>query len=241
MLLIKVFCVVFFCINPLYAQTSKEAQPNGSPIDRVEALFKTAIKQHSRLYNGPSFQNYGANVIGSPNFQDQTAFVNGYVKYDGVGFDDIPLMYNIYEDKVITLYGKYAMFSLISEKVSDFYINNHHFKYIDVTDTTRSIIKPGFFDYIFDGNIKIFVKRYKKQQIGLKDKEVTYYFMPKTNYYIEKEGKYYAIESENSFLNLFPDKKNELKKYLKEHKIKFKQKPEEAMVVLATYYESLHN
>lgn len=239
---LKLFLGVFyFSISFASVAVSQTLKQDStlSPIEKTEAFFNTYIKQQSRLLNGPAFPGYGSSVQGSANFQDLTTFSKGDVIYDGIRFNNIPLMYDLYEDKVISLVTPSAMFCLISEKVSDFYLNNHHFKYINVLDTTTSIIRPGFFDVIYDGNAKILAKRVKKVQLTTNSQNLGYYFVPKTTYYLVRNDKYEVISGESSFMNLFKDKKNELKKHLKENKIKFKKQPEEAMILLTTYYEGL--
>ncbi|MEJ5993802.1 hypothetical protein WG904_05155 [Pedobacter sp. Du54] len=237
-LLIRVFYLNIACLSIAHAQTPKLDSALNTPIEKAEWFFNAHIKQQSRLFNGPSFKNYGASVVGSANFEDDSTFVMGNVIYENIPFNNIPLMYNIYEDKVISLLNTSTMFSLISQKVSDFYLKNHHFKYINVIDTTKSVIKPGFFDVLYDGRLKILAKRMKKLQLTLNSKEVGYYFVPKTTYYLENGTKYAVISNESSFMNLFKAQKNEFKKHLKDNKINFKKKPEEAMILLAKYYES---
>ncbi len=238
-LLLRIFYLNTLILGAAHAQTLKSDSIANSPIEQAEALFHSGIKQQSRLLNGIAFKNYASNVEGSANFQDLVGFTNGDVVYDGLVFNNIPIMYDLYEDKVISLFSKSTMFSLISEKVSDFYLNNHHFRYINIIDTTKSVVKSGFFDVIYDGKIKILVKRSKKIQLSLGSGDLTYYFVPKTNYYLEMSGDYVNVDSEKSFLELFKDKKTELKQHLKAEKIKFKKAPEEAMIRIATYYENL--
>jgi len=239
--LIHVFYLNILCLSIVHAQLSPQDSTLSSPIRKAESFFNTSIKQQSRLYNGTFFQGYGSIVNGSANFQDLTTFIIGDVIYDGFRFNGIPLMYDLYEDKVITQLSRLAMYSLVSEKVSDFYINQHHFKFVHVIDTTTSVIKSGFFDFIFDGRSKILVKRKKTMQPSLENANYRYYFVSKTLYYLEKDHTYYVIKNKNSFLNYFKDKKSELKKHLKESQINFRKNPEEAMILLATYYESLLN
>ena len=209
-----------------------------SPIYKAEAFFNSSIKEQSLLFNGTFFKDYPETVDGSANFQDLQTFSKGTIFYHDFRFDSIPLMYDLYEDKIISLLNnnKYA---LRSDKVSDFYYNNHHFKYINVIDSTKSVIKSGFYDMIYEGKSKILVKRTKTLQVSQDDKSIRYYFQPKTYYYLERGGKYQSITGEKSFLSYFEDRKAELKKQLKENKIKFRKSPEAAMVLLATYYEKL--
>jgi len=232
--------ICLFCLSTSFGQSTSKAVTN-NPFYTVELLFNSAIKQQSLLYNGAAFQDYLSTVDGSANFQDLNTFSKGTVVYQGFRFENVPLMYDIHQDKLISLLGSFSKYSLISEKVTEFYLNDHHFKYINVIDTTESVIKSGYYDLIHDGKSKIYVKRVKSMQFTLDNKIVRYYFVPKTNYYIERNQKYSTISGERSFLSFFKDKKPELKKLLKEKKIKFRKQPEAAMALLAAYYESLTN
>lgn len=224
------------CISFCFAQSI-----SSSPVENAESLFNASIQTQSRLYNGAFYPGYAFNVDGSANFQDLNTFVNGSVVYDGFRFNNVPLMYDIYQDKLISLLNGYSKFSLISNRVAEFYLNDHHFKYINVIDSTKSVIKSGFYDLIYDGIAKIYVKKIKNMQYSLDKKIVHYYFIPKTYYYIERDQKYSVISGEKSFLSYFNDKKPELKKLLREKKIKFRKQPENAMILIVSYYENLTN
>lgn len=237
---IRVFYLSFMFIGVTHAQIFKPDSALKTPIKNAESLFNSSIKQQSLLLNGPAFQNYASNVDGSANFLDLTSFIWGDVIYDGYRFNGVAMMYDLYEDKVIAVKNNSAMYSLVSQKVSDFYLSNHHFKYINVVDTTTTKIRSGFFDVLYNGDLKILAKRVKKVQLSInnQDKDLRYFFVPKTTYYLERNNQYEVIANESAFFNLFKDKKTELKKHLSNYKIKFKKKPEEAMILLAAYYEN---
>ncbi len=206
---------------------------------KANAFFNKEIKSQSRLYNGTAYLTYGSNVQGYATFQDQS-LVNGSIVYDGIRYDNVPLLYDLYLDKVVTAaYGNNAMISLIKEKVSDFYLNQHHFIYLNPVNDSRGLQMPnGFFDLLYDGKFKVLLKRVKKLQFST-NVDAPYYFTSKTNYFLERNGEYEEFSSESSFLNLFKDKKNEMKKYLSDNKIRFKDNPEKAIVILAKYYDQL--
>lgn len=232
--------IYLICPNSSFAQSPSKTS-TGSAVNATELFFNSSIKQQSLLNNGPAFQDYPSTVDGSANFQDLNAFSNGVIVYQGFRFENVPLIYNIHQDKLISVLGGFSKYSFISNRVTDFYLNDHHFKYINVIDSTKSVIKSGFYDLIHDGKSKIYVKRVKEMQYSLDNKVIRYFFISKTNYYIERDQKYSTISGEKSFLNYFKDKKIELKKLLKDKKIKFRKQPEDAMILLASHYESLTN
>ncbi|MFA6276306.1 MAG: hypothetical protein WC622_06130 [Pedobacter sp.] len=233
-------CLNLIASGMVHAQGSDKGSIENVAINKVETFFNTSIEAQSMLFNGPAYLSYGSSVDGSAYFQDLD-FSNGSVIYDGFRYNNVPLQYDLYLDKVVSvLYGKSRLFSLVSEKVSDFYINNHHFVYIGIAAAKTAPIESGFFDLIYKGKLRILVKRVKKLQFTL-NAETPYYFKPKTTYYLERDDKYYEFDNESSFLSLFKERKNELKRHLAERKIKFKNDPERAMVIMATYFERLLN
>ncbi|MES2417717.1 MAG: hypothetical protein V4541_05985 [Bacteroidota bacterium] len=237
---IKIFYINLLLLNVAYAQDLLQQPIVNSPIAKAESFFKTAIRQQSRLYNGTGFQDYGPSVDGSANFQNSRLFYRGTVIYDGFRYDSIPMVYNLHEDKLISYFNTpLSMYGLITEKISDFYLNGHHFKYIHIPNENLSTLQSGIYDLIYDGRSKILVKRSKKMQVMTENYDLRYYFVPKTTYYIQQGQRYEEISTEESFLSFLKDKKNELKKYSRAHKIKFKKEPEESIVLLITYYESL--
>ncbi len=205
-----------------------------------ELFFNANINHQSRLANGIAFEEYYYNVIGSANFQELTAFSIGSIIYDGIRFDSIPLMYNLHQDKLLLPLTEFTKYSLISQKVSDFYINNHHFKYIHVVDTTTTNVRSGFFDILYSGKQKMLAKRTKSMYQKIENqRDMFFRFSSKTVYYLERDNKYYPVSSQASLLNYFKDKKKELKSYIKTNKIKFRKDPEQAMSLLVRQYETL--
>lgn len=227
-----------FGLKATYAQQVQTDAGNAA-FGKVETFFLGAVKQQSLLYNGKVYQTYGSKVDGYATFQD-LGLVNGEVTYNNVRYSNVPLQYDLYIDKVVSvLYDQRSMFSLNSEQVKDFYIKNHHFVYLNVDSSSlASDIKTGFFEVIHDGEIKIFAKRIKKLQFTT-NKDVPYYFNPKTSYFLWKDHKYYEFSGESGLLNLFKDKKKELRQQLSANKISYKNNPEQAMALMASYYESL--
>lgn len=234
--ILKLICLNLICACGAFSQNVAK-----SPIHKAELFFNASIKEQSRLFKGPLVQPYNSDVKGSANFQDLTSFTTGSVNYEGFQFDSIPLIYNIHLDKVITTTDNGYSYSLHTDRVKDFNLNGHTFKYLSVIDSTKSVIRAGFYDLLHNGKFKIYAKRTKSMQFTLEDRRVKYFFVPRTLYYIERDQEYTPVNSEKSFLNYFSDKKPILKKKLREQRIKFRKTPEEAMLFLASYYESLTN
>ncbi|MFD0940183.1 hypothetical protein [Pedobacter boryungensis] len=206
----------------------------------VENYFNKAIDQQSRLINGRQYNFYNTAIEGFGYFMETRKFVNGTVNYDGFRFENVPLIYDQFKDLLISTTGDDLMaYSLLSERVKDFYVHDHHFVRVAVdSTTTNSPIRTGFYDLIHDGKIKVLVKRRKTIQENSKAQK---YFSSYTDYFVQKDNVYYKISSESSFMRLFKEEKDSFRKQLKNQAIKFRKQPEEAMILLGNYYNTLSN
>jgi len=207
----------------------------------IEAYFNKAIKQQSKLFNGAFYEFYLPRITGSAYFKDSQEFTKGSVVYDGFLYEDVPLLYDLHRDLVVSVFyeGNFK-FNLISEKVTEFKIDNHHFVYLNKElDSAKSVGKTGFYDRLYNGKIKIYSKRTKLLQEVNDSRYARQFFVSKNFYYVEKDKTLYSFSKLGSFLSLFKNEKAEMRKYLKKNDINFKDNPEHAMVLLAGYYDNL--
>jgi hypothetical protein len=224
------------------ARTDSSSQQNA--LNNTLTLFYSSIGDQSPLYNGPEYYFYDPLIKGNAYFADVNAFSPGSVFYDGLLFNGVPMLYDIYSDKVVVLlYNHFSKFSLIQERVKSFDFLNHHFININ-SDTLNinTVIKSGFYDELYNGKSQVLVKRSKNMQTttgGLAGPES--YFDPAIDYFLRKNNIYYKVTSKGSMLDVLKDKKKELQQYIRANQINFRKEPEEAMVKIASYYDHLTN
>ncbi len=224
------------------AHTDSSSQQNA--LNNTLSLFYASIGEQSRLYNGTEYYLSDPITKGNAFFSDVNAFTPGSIVYDGTYFNGVPMLYDIYYDKVVVLlYNHFSKFSLIKEKVKSFDFLDHHFININAdTLGVNTIIKTGFYDELYGGKTQILAKRSKNIQTstsGILGPEA--YFNPVKDYYVRKNNTYYSFSGQGSLLDVLKDKKKEIQQYIKANQIKFRQDPEEAMVKIASYYDHLTN
>lgn len=204
--------------------------------------FNEAVGAQSRLFNGPSYAFYPFNSEVSAYFNDLRTFERGTVVYDSYTYENIPLLYDLYKDIVVSMLPDgYSKYSLLGERVSDFYQDGHHFIRIGSDSVAaKHPINAGFYDLIYDKKVKILVKRYKTIKETIDSREYKKYFVPGEDYYLLKDQVYYKVNTERAFLSLFQNRK-EMQRYLKTKNIKYRKTPELALLTLAGYYDSLSN
>lgn len=235
-------CCILLCFKNSSAQTSASSFPPSSPAASATIKnFNDEIGRQSWLYNGPAY-DLGKRIIqGNPNFLDTTvADKEGIVVYYGFSYKNVPLVYDIRNDLLVTvLHDDISRYCLLNEKVSEFTIFSHRFIRVNPDTIGSKIIKPGFYDEIYNGKLQVLVKPTKIIHVVKGIMSPDDYYEPKTYYFLKKNGIYHAIASEGDILDLLADHKKELKKYIRDNKIKYRQSPADAMFMLAAYYDKL--
>lgn len=239
-----------FLIALYYSSSFAQGMDNDSTYlnnAKIQAIanFNKSIGEQSRLYSGREYFPYDQSIKGNALYPSTVStWLNGEVDYDGIVYKDIPLMYDTYKDEVVSLlYNKFSKYALLSDRVRSFSIFNHHFIRIEIDSLKKdkSGISTGFYDQLYNGKTEVLVKRIKEIQTNTSSFGIETYFTEKHEYYIRKGDAYYNVGGQGSFLKLFKDKKADLKKYMREYKIKFKKDPEYAMTKLAAYYDFIAN
>lgn len=236
LLLIGFIC----CFSAAVAQIKAEG-PNQDPaFSNANQFFASAIKDQARLYNGREY-NFYFGFEGLAYFQARAFDEKGSIVFDGVKFDQVPLLLDLFKQKLVTMLPNHvAKLELSSEKISSFTLYDHHFINTQFTvANNKNVLISGFIDQLYIGKCKILVKREKKVHETSNMQGLKKFFVDKSSYFLEKQGKVYQFASEKSLLVLLADKKNEMKRYLKENNIKFKNDPERTMVMIVAYYDKL--
>lgn len=233
--------VILTC--PAFAQSGNDSLSNrgrASAYSHAEDYFNTTLGPQSRLYNGVSYDFYNPDITGSAYFMDAATGNQGSVFYDGYLYKNVNLYYDLNKDQLVTfLYHSNLKISLIPEKVKSFDLLGHHFVYIN----DDSAIRTGFYDELYGGKIQVLARRTKilQPERGMGG-TITYYFTKTTtDYYIHKNGVYYPVSSQGSFMKVLKDKSKDLKSFIKQKKIRFKKDKEQSMAAIAADYDNLTN
>jgi len=249
--MLKTYTALFLCtITVLLAGNSALAQTLAADsLNRKQALyvnitdnFYRTIGSQSMLYNGKDYEFYDPLLKGNAYVFDNNTFNPGTVVYDGVLYKNVSMLYDLYKDEVvIQLYNSALKITLLKERVSSFDLLDHHFVNIKPDSTNTNSVSPGYYDQLYGGKIQVLARREKSIQTsqGFAG-ALESYFLPSLNYYLYKNGTYYSVSSEGSFLNVLKDKKKDLQQYIKANKLKFKKyQREDAMAKVAAYYDHL--
>lgn len=219
------------------------------PVDSTEhqgtaaviALYQTALKQESGLYNGREHIRYSPSYIGHAYFAENS-WQSSSVLYDGMFYDKVPAQYDLVKDDLVILhYNGAGNIRLVKEKVAQFELAGHTFINMHPDSARAYKIEAGFYDLLFSGVIDVLAKRKKMIQERMVMQQLEIKFEPKETYYIKKEGTYYPVKNAAALLNVLQDKKREVQQHLRKNNLKFRKDPEATLVQAAEYYNDLKN
>jgi len=220
-----------------------QTEIDSTGLNHVIANYNTAIGQQSYLYNGPEYEFYDPLIKGNAYVFDIKAFSPGIVSYNGEVYNNVPMLYDINKDiVVILLYNHFTKISLLSTWIPEFWLLNHHFVRINSDSTGRAALATGFYDQLYRGqNTQILVRREKSIQTATGSNSVETFFREAKSYYVKKGGSYLSFSGKGGLLDIFKDKKKELRQYIKTNNIDFRENFEQAITNVATYYDHLTN
>ncbi|WP_205503328.1 hypothetical protein [Rufibacter psychrotolerans] len=205
------------------------------------SLYQQATQPEAHLFNGPEYVDYRRLYREGHQFflQDQKA--TGAVHYDGDWYQEVPLLYDVVTDEVVLVKNGVLLQKLVSEKLTAFLLQGHHFVRHVAPDTAAAATLPtGFYDLLHDGPTQLLVKRKKLKEHVVEDNREVEKYKPDDKFYIQKDNRYHQVKTGKSVYRVFQDKKKELKKHARSQKLKFRRQREQAILALVIHYNSLN-
>ena len=137
-------------------------------------------------------------------------FLSGAIDYDEQSYYDVPMKYDLFEDRVIIKLNNELL--LDKDKIDRFSIADHNFEKMNfVTEDGNQ--KMGFFEkLIANGHFDLIKKHKKDDRKKMGEKTVYYEFVDKNEYYLLYENKYFRVETRSDITKIFPDYSGEIKK-----------------------------
>ncbi|HWK03849.1 MAG TPA: hypothetical protein VNS58_09460 [Puia sp.] len=227
---------------PLPAQTLlTDSAFHQASITRSFERYQAAMDPDNRLYNGPEYLLRGQGVKGNPFFLSDS-LLPGYLHYDDAIFNNIQLQYDIVQDDVIIDdYTHSAHIQLVKEKIKDFTIRQHRFRFLDPGKNASDFMKPGFYEQLTgtaDSPLSLYARHEKKIDFPANPEEQARY-APSDSYFLQWENAFYQVETKRALLEILKDKKDLLKKYIGENNIDFKKNLELALIKTTSYYAQI--
>jgi hypothetical protein len=236
----------FFLITALFPEMVLKAQSNKddsafyqASIQNAVTFYQQSALDQSRLNNGRKYKAYSFRFVNGTPFFETDQFREGSVVYEGGYYDNVKLLYDQVQDKVIVRTN--VAIELITERIEQFTISNNLFVKLS-KDSLNSHLDNGFYEQLYKGKIVVYKKEKKVIKENLStDEGVRGDVEKKTFYYLQKDGIIYLIKKKAHVFEILGDKKNEIQKFMKSNDLSFKSDPEKTLTKIAAYYDQLTN
>ncbi|HEY6082142.1 MAG TPA: hypothetical protein VIU45_01715 [Chitinophagaceae bacterium] len=237
--------VLYSCVfysSPLAAQNSgQDSSLTALQVGNAVKVYNAYTNANLPLYNGRDYIPYTFKKEGNPFFESDS-ITAGMVNYAGRDYQKVPMLFDIARNElVIVSYDDQHFIVLDNDKVDSFHIRGHAFIRLVHNDSLPGSPPTGFYDRLYNGNIKVWAGRTKTFQESTAGGELIRIFSPRNYYYIFSNNTYYAAKNKKDILAIMSDKRHEMKKFSRKQKLKFNKKGmERAIVAVATYYDRLN-
>lgn len=243
MRILQIFFMLFFVntILPSFAQTQYSPDTSITQLQRNNTIerYYNSLDVQAGLYNGSEYIVYVSLLKDGHPYLDTTTLTIGTVLYDGMVYNNVPMLYDIVKDELIAQhFNKVFYIQLVHSKVDEFNILNRAFKHLGVDSTKKGNVRNGFYELLYDGNIKLYAKRIKTIQEYIPDMKIERRVFTAYRYFIYKDDVYHEVFNESSVLKVLDDKKTMLKQALRKQRIKFRKQREAAMKLMLHQYEN---
>lgn len=240
----RIYCIVF-CLTALrsvsFAQDqTADTSVRQSAIRNAEVYYHKVIGGQSRLYNGSEYVPYPFALNEGSHFFMSDSLLRGTVSYDGMFFEDVPMMFDMVKDQlVVQQVGNFFRIYLVNEKLSEFTIAGHTFVRIVPDSLNARVMSTGFYDRLYQGKTGVYMRTQKMIQEATNNDGIKRTINQVVRYYVLKDGKFHPVKNEKSVLALMGDQKKEVRQYLRKNKIRYKKNRANAIARTVAYYDQL--
>ena len=242
----KILSPVFFFISGACV-----AQSASSDSTFVRASVENAIRGYVKsfpdpvaLHTGAEYLDHDEGAEGFPYFLVD-GYAVGWVVVNGHRYDSVPIKYDCKKKSLILehydLRNYFMELELISERVDTFQIEGYKFFRLDEQSVYHGKLDDGFYNILYDGNLKMYAFRDKRYLEYLDARSIKKMFLQRDKFYVIRNGVPVSVQNKSSLWRVFKEEKKVLKKSLKEKNVDFKNRFEEAVFLAVKIADQMNN
>lgn len=191
------------------------------------------------LYNGQKYTYYIPGSVSGNQYLKDKDFRVGGIDIRNRHFENVLLNYDIFNQEVVfsfKLKKQFLKIKVFKDRINKFSIEGNNFELIQ-DDELNYVI----YEVIGEGDYKILIHWQKWMKVSSNAGSGTYTFTkPLKKMYMKSNNQIKKFKSNRTFISLIEDtKKQHVKEYLKQHKIKVAEASNKELYKLMKLYNSL--
>lgn len=231
-LVVPFLICLFAC--PVFGQ-SGSAYVFSGPLP--EGLQQSYSRHH--LFNGREFVPHNLSAVGSPNHADLVILDHCSVVFDGVFYDDIPLLYDLVIDQLVTIHPDRKVEIYLEKHLVDWFsIQGDQFVRIA---EDQSELPSGFYQLVYQGDTyTCYAKRSKEARRYSSGTTLEYRFFETVTYYLQVgDDPFRTIKSQKELLSLDDEHRRAIRRMLRSSGLSFRARPVETLNAVLAFLD--HN
>lgn len=202
------------------------------------SLYKEQLPYFQELITGGQYREPPLNYEGNPYLIDRK-FGEGSLSINKISYTEVPLLYDVNADVVVTFHPIYNQKILIkSEKIEEFQLKDGSVFRKMAGNDSYGLDKNGFYQVLNDGEIKVLIKHSKYIDPTNTVGKFTHVYLERQDYFYWYKDEFVLIRKQKQAFKSLGLSRKDVKKHLKGRSIYFSTEKEKFIQELAALRES---
>jgi len=211
--------------------------------DYKEAIlvFQQYLGNHTAIFSGKSYSFNYKNIDGHPFLLSENWKTGDIYIYDKI-FYDTEIKLDIYNDVLLIRDTAHNNQSIIlnDNLIKGFVFFERYFINIRPEEFDIPQIKEGFYELVYHEKSTVLIKHHKDIETKYKfGTDLNEEFVSSTNYYIICQGIASIVNSKKALIKALSKHNKEIKRFIKDNRIKYADQKLENIVKIVRFYDSL--
>ena len=202
-------------------------------------MFINTADQYASLFRGELLPSYEKKtpLDGSTYFAFSKEYETGSVLFRGKRYNNVLLNLDAHLDELCIAYPAFSIFICVNKHfVDEFTIGK--LRFIHYKQEPPSLLSNGYYQVLYAGNVKLYKKIQKIVSYGMSATTLSGYQLKET-FYLWKDDSWYRINSKKKIIELFPEQKQVINKYVKATGYSFRKNKEIAILSTIEFIDNL--
>jgi len=228
--------VVFFLICMFACPVLGQFEPDYIASGTLPAELKQSYSRY-HLFNGREFVPHNLSAVGSPNHANLVMLDHSSVVFDGFFYNDIPLLYDLVIDQLVTIHPERKVEIYLEKHLVDWFSIQRD-QFVRIGDV-QSELAPGFYQLVYQGeNYICYAKHSKEVRRYASGTILEHRFFETVTYYLRiGDDPFRVVKSQKELLSLADDHRRAIRRALRANGLSFRARPVESLQAVLNFLD----
>lgn len=226
---------ILFLLVPFFVYAQEDTTRHVS-VGEQHRRFLASLGTGQTIYYGKDYHESPKTDFDQHAYYEDDDWQMGNIRYCGDEYPDVPLKYNLFEDKLLTEYHNGAPINPVFDLVESFTLSGRLFVPIKTADRG---LQKGYYEQVYNGPSRVLARWEKKysEELDRKRKRVEYTIV--IRYYINTPKGFQQVSNKGSVLRAFPQYKKQIRSFYKSLRPNFTLNRSMSLAQTAAFIDTL--